>query len=81
VYAPCTLSGKRDFVLWFKNISMPDIVDWLVVGDINLYRNPQDRNKPVADYTKMMLFNKAIIALGLVELPPKGYRYTWTNKQ
>jgi hypothetical protein len=44
---------------------MPDIVDWLVVGDINLYRNPQDRNKPGADYTKMMLFNKAIIALGL----------------
>ena len=36
VYAPCTHLGKRDFVLWFKNISMPDTVDWLVVGDLNL---------------------------------------------
>lgn len=29
----------------------------------------------------MLLFNEAISALGLVELPLKGQRYTWTNKQ
>jgi hypothetical protein len=56
-------------------------MDWLVVGDFNLYRNPQDRNKPMEDYTEMMLFNGAIRALGLVELPLKDQGYTWNNKQ
>lgn len=50
VYAPCTPAGKRNFLLWFKRIQMPDTIDWLVVGDFNLYRNPDDRNKPTADY-------------------------------
>lgn len=81
VYAPCTPVGKRDFRLWFRNIQMLDTVDWLIVGDFNLYRNPEDRNKPGADYAKMLLFNDAISYLGLIELPLKGRRYMWTNKQ
>jgi endonuclease/exonuclease/phosphatase family metal-dependent hydrolase len=59
---------------------MPDEVKWLLVGDFNLYRSPIDRNKP-GDHTKMYLFNEAISALGLVELPLKGRRFTWSNKQ
>jgi len=31
IYAPCTRAGKRDFINWFQNIQMPDIVDWLIV--------------------------------------------------
>lgn len=27
VYAPCTQEGKRDFLDWFRNIQMPDLVD------------------------------------------------------
>lgn len=60
---------------------MLDDVDWLVVGDLNLYRNPEDRNRPGADLGNMLLFNEAISDLGLVELPLKGQRFTWTNKQ
>jgi len=60
---------------------MPDDIDWLVVGDFNLYKNPEDRNKPDADVAEMLLFNNAISMLGLVELPLKGKRFTWSNKQ
>jgi len=60
---------------------MPDTVDWLHVGDFNLYRNPEDRNRPGADFAEMLLFNDAISYLGLVELSLKGRRFTWTNKQ
>jgi hypothetical protein len=60
---------------------MPDTVDWLIVGDFNLYRNPSDRNKPGADYSGMLMFNAVISALGLVEIPLKGQRFTWSNKQ
>jgi endonuclease/exonuclease/phosphatase family metal-dependent hydrolase len=73
--------GKKEFVQWFQGIQMPDGVDWLLVGDFNLYRNPEDRNRQGADFGDMLMFNEAISALGLVELPLKWQRYTWTNKQ
>jgi hypothetical protein len=60
---------------------MPGHVDWLIVGDFNLYRSPEDRNRPGADFSEIFLFNEAISSLGLVELPLKGKRFTWTNKQ
>lgn len=81
IYAPCTPQGKRDFVAWLKNISMPSNIDWLLVGDFNLYRNPSDRNRDGADYAEMFLFNDAISNLGLIELPLKGKHFTWSNKQ
>jgi hypothetical protein len=52
-----------------------------VVGDFNLYRSPNDRNKPGADFAEMFMFNEPISKLGLVELPLRGKRFTWTNKQ
>lgn len=45
---------------------MPDLTNWLLVGDFNLYRSPDDRNKPEGDHVEMYLFNEAISALGPV---------------
>jgi endonuclease/exonuclease/phosphatase family metal-dependent hydrolase len=56
-------------------------VDWLVLGDFNLLRNPSDRNMSGGDVSETLLFNLAISALGLVELPLFGKQYTWSNKQ
>lgn len=80
VYAPCTHEGKRAFLDWFKNIQMPDHIDWLILGDFNLCRSPADRNQPGGSHHEMYLFNAAISFLGLVELPLKGRRFTWSNK-
>jgi endonuclease/exonuclease/phosphatase family metal-dependent hydrolase len=63
------------------NIQMPDNINWIVVGDFNLCRSPDDRNRPGGDISDMLLFNEAINYLGLVDLPPKGRHFTWTNKQ
>jgi hypothetical protein len=60
---------------------MPDMTNWLLVGDFNLYRSSTDRNRPRGDHSEIYLFNEAISALGLVELPLKGMRFTWSNKQ
>lgn len=81
VYGPCTREGKIEFTDWLKNIDMPDDIDWMIVGDFNLMRRPEDRNKLGGDVNEMFLFNEAISALRLVELPLQGRRYTWTNKQ
>lgn len=55
--------------------------DWLVVGDFNLMRKPEDRNREGADLNEIFLFNEAINKLDLIELPLHGRQYTWTNKQ
>lgn len=55
---------------------MPDHVDWLLVGDFNLMRDPENRNRPGGDISEMMMFNEAISALRLVELPLHGRKYT-----
>lgn len=64
IYAPSTYEGKREFVQWLKQIQMPDHVDWLLVGDFNLMRSPENRNRPGGDVTEMWMFNYAICALG-----------------
>ena len=60
---------------------MPDEQDWIIVGDFNLMRSPNNRNRLGGDVTKMLLFNEAISSLGIVELPLQGKRFTWSNKQ
>jgi hypothetical protein len=52
-----------------------------VLGDFNFIREPSDRNKPGGDVNDMLLFNEAISNLGLVELPLKGRKFTWSNMQ
>jgi len=39
------------------------------------------RNRPGGDLNEMLLFNEAISSLGLIELPLKGRRFTWSHKQ
>lgn len=81
IYAPCTFEGKRIFLEWFTNIDMPDDVNWMVVGDFNLIRSPENRNRPGGDVNEMFLINEAISALNLVEIPLHGKKFTWSNKQ
>jgi len=81
VYGPCTHEGKRSFIQWFKHYTAVVGENWLVVGDFNLLRKPENRNKPEGDVNEMLLFNDAISSLGLIELPLYGKKFTWTNKQ
>jgi hypothetical protein len=72
IYGPCHTERKAIFLDWFSNISMADDTDWIVMGDFNFIRSPNDRNKPGGDVNDMLLFNDAISNLELVELPLKG---------
>ena len=79
VYGPCTSEGKKDFTEWLKQIQMPDELDWLIVGDFNLMRNTQDRNKGAGDLAEMFMFNDAISTLGLNEVTLQGRKFTWST--
>lgn len=81
IYAPCTPDGRLEFLNWFGNVNMLDETDWIVLGDFNLIRYPENRNKLWGDTNLMLSFNEAISNLGLTELPLQEQRYTWSNKQ
>lgn len=80
IYGPCTVEGKGNFLEWFEQIQMPESIDWMIVGDFNLMRKQEDRNKE-EDLTEMFMFNDAISALGLTEIILQGRKYTWSNMQ
>lgn len=60
---------------------MPEKLNWLIIGDFNLIRYPENRNKPGGNLQEMFGFNDAIRRLTLVEILLKGCIYTRINKQ
>lgn len=51
------------------------------MGDFNYIRYPHNRNIGQGDTQNMSKFNEAINALGLVDIPLKGRKLTWSNMQ
>lgn len=58
------------------NFDTSDFDDWVLGGDFNLIRSPENRNKPRGDISKMNMFNELIVDLDLVDLPFSGRNYT-----
>jgi exonuclease III len=81
IYAPCTPQGEIDFLNWLYNITMPSNKLWLIVGDFNLIRWQDDRNKSGGNINLMLKFNEAISTLDLVEIPLHDLCYAWSNRQ
>ena len=70
-----------DFTSWLFDLNIPSNENWLILGDFNFIRSPNNRNKPGGDAADMLLFNEFIRAQSLMELPVKGRSYTWSNMQ
>jgi hypothetical protein len=81
VYGPTHAPGKLAFITWLLNLDISTFEDWLLVGDFNLYRSVEDRNKPSGDIGDMQMFNDLISNLELVDIPFSGRTYTWSNMQ
>jgi hypothetical protein len=81
VYGPYQGIQRDNFVQWLYSLSIPAQTNWLLVGDFNFIRSQENRNKPGGDIHEMLLFNEIIGHLGLLELPLKGSKYTWSNMQ
>jgi exonuclease III len=81
VYGPCHGEERDNFVSWLYNMSIPLEQNWLILGDFNFIRSPENRNRPGGDINDMNVFNEIIGHLGLLELQLKGRKFTWSNKQ
>jgi hypothetical protein len=51
------------------------------MGDFNLYRYLENRNREGADINDMFLFNSTLSYMGLIEIPLQGKSFTWSNMQ
>ena len=60
---------------------MPEDTNGMILGDFNLIRKSEDRNKPGGDLSEMFRFNAAISALGINDIVLQGRKYTWSNMQ
>lgn len=81
VYGPCDGPDRNTFTSWLFDLDIPLTEDWLLLGDFNFMRSPDNRNKPGGNANDMPIFNDFINYQSLVELPIKGRRYTWSNMQ
>lgn len=81
VYGPCNTEGKREFVNWLTNVDFQHDEEWIILGDFNLYRFPENINRDGADLSDMQLFNNVISHLGLINIPLQGKKFTWSNMQ
>lgn len=75
------MEGKDEFSNWFVNLDTSNMKYWLIMGDFNYIRGPENRNKDGGDHNNMMVFNNMIMAQDLVEIPLKGRAFTWSNMQ
>lgn len=79
IYGPCAGPDKQEFVDWLNNLNILDDENWLLIGDFNLYRSIEDRNRDGANMNDIMLFNEIISEQRLQEIPLKGRNFTWSN--
>jgi len=81
IYGPSNPSQKQGFVTWLMNFDTTEFDDWILGGDFNLIRVPENRNKLGDDSTEMYMFNELLSDLDLVEIPFSGRELTWSNMQ
>ncbi|XP_073357829.1 uncharacterized protein [Aegilops tauschii subsp. strangulata] len=72
---------RSEFLEWFRDFHVTNCPNWLVTGDFNYLRYPQDRNRDGGSISDMLAFNEAINHQALVEIPLKGRKFTWSNMQ
>ena len=81
VYGPTREPIRSYFVAWLYSLDISPEDNYLILGDFNFYRSPSNRNRPGGNLNDMLTFNDVIQHLGLIELPIKGRRFTWSNMQ
>jgi hypothetical protein len=71
IYAPCTDREQLHLLQWMHDIHISSDENYMMVGDFDLIRSPQDRNRPGGNINEMLLFSETISHLCLVGIPLK----------
>jgi len=69
VYAPTSRAEESLFLSVLAAIANTISGPWIIIGDFNLTRSPEDKNSDVFNYSEADLFNSLINDLVLIGLP------------
>ncbi|CAM8974802.1 unnamed protein product [Rhodiola kirilowii] len=80
VYAP--LGENEKLALWEELASLKDTFkgEWVVGGDFNSFLGEEERRGSAFNSKDASLFHDFVQAMGLVDMPLRGRRFTWGNK-
>lgn len=81
VYAPTSRENKPAFFRELASIADSISSPWMLLGDFNLTRFPDDKNTDSFNVADADRFNEVINALGLIEIPLVDRAYTWSNRR
>ncbi|KAK1312011.1 hypothetical protein QJS10_CPA07g00723 [Acorus calamus] len=79
VYGPHEDASRERLWEEISNIRISWEAPWLVVGDFNVTRFPQDRNRPGPITPGMTRFSSWIEGEGLIDLSVGNQAFTWSN--
>ncbi|GJQ88887.1 RNA-directed DNA polymerase, eukaryota [Tanacetum coccineum] len=80
VYAPQELAEKKMLWQYLNHMIARWKRDVIVMGDFNEVRFPEERFGSNFNVHGAMAFNSFISEGGLVEVPSRGYSFTWSHK-
>ena len=81
IYGPAHHDDKQEFFDWLLSIDKSPMHNWIILGDFNLIKSNENRNRGHGDIQHMLMFNSIITHLDLEEIPIKGRAFTWSNMQ
>jgi hypothetical protein len=76
IYGLAASTDKVGFITWLYNFDCSLIDGWLLLGNFNLIRSPENRNRPGGNFNEMWLFNDLIQHIDLVEISFQGRDFT-----
>jgi len=79
VYGPAQLQHKRDFLVELANTCSKESLPYIIGGDFNIMRCPEDKSTGDFDPKWPDLFNAIIESLDLKEINMTGRQYTWAG--
>ena len=81
VYGPLDHSLIDLFLRDLHDVAATINDPWLLIGDFDLTRSPNDKNSMTFNANLASRFNQAVDTLQLVKLPLLDRMFTWTNKR
>jgi len=79
VYGPAQLQHKRDFLVEMANTCSKESLPYIIGGDFNIMRCPEDKSTGDFDPKWPDLFNAIIESLDLKEIHMVGRQNTWAG--
>jgi hypothetical protein len=80
VYGPTLGDRKLEFLQELRIIGCMHDLPWVLLGDFNMLRDPDETTVANLNLQYMTDFNQLISDLNMNELPLIGRTYTWSNK-